>query len=296
MTFSARFTEIRPTSQYSARTQSPRCFVLHGAAMTSLDGLSNMIVNGTRQVSAHGGFKDARGIGWVNEEYRAWSLSDARWDSLAYTLENANESTDGYTFSGTTQESIAQWIADVSRRTGIYPHRNGDPTTWTVIGHSEVYTIHEGSYATACPQSLDLNWITARAQQILKGATKRKKSDVPDLLRSTLPDTDTVPEFILTDYRYREVIPNTAENKARLMAIQQSMFGATLNGVDRAAVTRVLSADRYATLRALPNFPTGGSGGGGTDLTPILTAVMDGFKALPDAILTRFRAFWSTGK
>lgn len=172
MTFSATFTEIRPTRQSSARTEKPRLFVLHGAAMTSLDGLSDMIVTGSRQVSAHGGFKNKRGIGWVAEEYRAWSLSDAYWDSVAYTLENANESIAGYTFSSDTQESVAKWVADISSRSGIYPHRNGNPSTWTVIGHREVYTIHGGSYATACPQALDLDWITSRAQQILLGDIK----------------------------------------------------------------------------------------------------------------------------
>lgn len=177
MTFSARFNEVRPTTQFSARTVTPSRFVLHGAAMTSLDGLSNMIVNRTRQVSAHGGFKDKRGIGWVDEENRAWSLSDEFWDSIAFTLENANQSVPAYDFTGDTQESIAQWIAEVATRKGIWPHRDGAPKSWTVIGHREVYTIHGGSYATACPQQLDLNWVTARAQQIMNGEPVKEEED-----------------------------------------------------------------------------------------------------------------------
>lgn len=180
MTHSKVFTEIRPTRAFSARTTAPNIFVLHGAAMTNLDALSQMIVAQTRQVSAHGGFKDKRGIGWIDEENRAWSLSDAYWDSRAFTLENANDQIPPYSFSGETQEQVAQWIADVSRRRGIWPHRSGDPKTWTVIGHREVYTIHGGSYATACPQLLDLNWITTRAQQLL---TKRpsRSSAMPSI-------------------------------------------------------------------------------------------------------------------
>lgn len=212
MTFSGVFTEVRPSGAFSARSAEPNMFVLHGAAMTNLDALSSMIVNQSKQVSAHGGFKDERGIGWVSEEYRAWSLSDAYWDSRAFVTENANESTDGYTFSSGTQESIARWIADVCKRRGLWPHRSGDPTTWTVIGHSEVYTIHRGSYATACPTTLDLDWITARAQQLLTGTITNEGSDMPVMLTKTIGGTATAPKFrwILTDGNHKEITEDQA--------------------------------------------------------------------------------------
>lgn len=164
------YTGTRLTTDHSPRTRSIGGWVLHHAAMTgTVEGLLSLMMPGGRTVSAHGAFKDGERIQAVPHDRRAWSLADAYWDSWALTCECINNSgAPGWTLSAATHESIAQWIAATSKMTGVYPHRNGDPKTWTVIGHREVYTIHGGSYATACPGGMDLNWIVRRAQALLE--------------------------------------------------------------------------------------------------------------------------------
>ncbi|MBO3663746.1 peptidoglycan recognition protein family protein [Microbacterium stercoris] len=172
------------TSDHSPRTRKVGGVVLHHAAMVKQPGilvraalrlfralanLLGLMQPGGRQVSAHVGIEDGQVVQAVPFDRRAWSLADAYWDSWAVTAECINSSANGWTLSAATHESIAQYVAEMARRFGFYPHRNGNPKTWTVIGHREVYTIHGGSYATACPGGMDLNWITKRAQQILGG-------------------------------------------------------------------------------------------------------------------------------
>lgn len=177
MGWSPLSTEVHNTAQYSARNQPVRGVVLHHGATTSADQIISMEVSGSRQVSSHQVVKDSRIAGIVQEQFRAWSLSDADWDSWAMTVECANESTAGWTISQASHESLARLVADWATRYGFYPHRNGDPRTWTVIGHREVYTIHGGSYATACPGGMNLDWIAARAQQLIAGGGNRDMSN-----------------------------------------------------------------------------------------------------------------------
>lgn len=299
MTYSIRFNELRPTSQFSARTEIPMRFVLHGAAMTSLDALSDMIVSGSRQVSAHGGFKDARGIGWIDEENRAWSLSDETQDSLAWVTENANESIDGYTFTAATQESIAQWIADVAKRKNVWPHRDGNPTTWTVIGHSEVWTIYHASYPTACPTVLDLAWITARAQQILTGSESDDDVTLFQVIQQASKDG-----LVNLGWLYKQIGNGPVTPCTNLEAVFVS--GAKeINGQDLRVLSyeyglaehlpikpgTVWGANKnlegpgqltgkvfYASTTAV--FPPIGGGGGSTDLTPVLAKLDETLTAI----------------
>ena len=169
MGWSPLATEVHDTRQYSARTRSVGGVVLHHAATTDAQWVINVETNGSKQVSSHLVVKDNRRAGIVQEQFRAWSLSDAYWDSWALTVECANESTNGWTISDASHESLAMLVANWATRYNFWPHRDGDPKTWTVLGHREVYTIHGGSYATACPGGMDLNRITRRAQEIIKG-------------------------------------------------------------------------------------------------------------------------------
>lgn len=177
-------TEVHNTSQYSSRSIAPRGVVLHHGATTSAQQIIDMEVTGSRQVSSHQVVKDKRNAGIVQEQFRAWSLSDAYWDSWAFTVECANESTNGWTISDESHETLAQQVADWATRYGFWPHRDGPAETWTVIGHREVYSIHGGSYSTACPGGMNLDFITARAQQILQGGSaKTPTGDIMELTR-----------------------------------------------------------------------------------------------------------------
>lgn len=190
-------TEIHATSQDGPRTVGYiDHIVLHHSATTNVDEVIAMMVTKSRQVSAHIAMKDTRLAGIVPEELRAWSLSSPLWDSRSFTVECANESTAGWTISDASHESLAQLCANWSRRYGIPINRSGDPRTWTVLGHREVYTIWGQSYATACPGGMDLDRIAARAIQILNGTTPTRK-DHPMSINSALrtPDGSIYAQF-----------------------------------------------------------------------------------------------------
>lgn len=164
----ATFTQL--TTDCSARTAGPlNMIVLHHAATASLQAILTLFAPGGRQVSAHRAIKDGQNVETVPEAKRAWSLADAYWDSRAFTVECANESTTGWTISAASHETLAQQCASWARRYGFPIVRTGDPKGWTLLGHREVYSIHGGSYATACPGGMDLDWIAKRANQILAG-------------------------------------------------------------------------------------------------------------------------------
>ena len=175
------FTRTQLTSDHSPRTVAANMAVLHHAALTgSVQVLVNMMMPGGRTVSAHAAIKDGEIVNVVPLNRRAWSLGDAYWDSRAYTAECVNSTgAPGWNLSQATHESIARFVAEIARRGGWWPHRDGNPKTWTVIGHREVYTIHGGSYATACPGGMNLGWITKRAQEILGGKGGAPASAAP---------------------------------------------------------------------------------------------------------------------
>ena len=164
----APWTAVHNTPNKSLRQNVPRRgVVLHHAAMTSLSGLRNLAM-GAKQVSATAIIKDDSIELIVGDDrYRPWSLSSAWGDSSFRSVETANESTNGWTISDASHWSLARAVAYWAEQDGFRPHRDGDPSTWTVIGHREAYSIHGVSYATACPGGLDLNLVTKRAQQLL---------------------------------------------------------------------------------------------------------------------------------
>lgn len=165
----APWTAVRTTPNRSPRQNVPRKGVcLHHAAMTSLSGLRSLAMGG-KQVSATAIVKDGEAENLVRDENRPWSLADAWGDSAFRSVETANESTNGWTISDASHWTLARLVAYWAEQDGFWPHRSGDPKTWTVIGHREFHDIYGGSYATACPGGMDLNLVTARAQALLGG-------------------------------------------------------------------------------------------------------------------------------
>lgn len=165
------------TSTYNTPNKSPRQnvarrgVVLHHAAMTSLPALHRLAM-GAKQVSATALCKDDLLEHLIpDDRFRAWSLSSAYWDSALRSVETCNQSTDGWTVSEASHRSLARAVAYWSETEGWWPHREGKPETWTVLGHREVYTIHGASYATACPGGMDLDKVTRYAQEIRRGST-----------------------------------------------------------------------------------------------------------------------------
>lgn len=164
-----RWTAIYNTPNKSIRQNvARRGVVLHHAATTSLDALRRLAMGG-KQVSATALVKDGNRERLMTDEFRAWSLSDAYWDSACRSVETANESTNGWTISDESTWSLALLVAYWAERDGFWPHRNGPRREWTVYGHREIYEEFGASYATACPGGMDLNLVTKRAQEILRG-------------------------------------------------------------------------------------------------------------------------------
>lgn len=289
MGWSPLSTETWNTSQYSARTRSPAGVVLHHGATTSADAIISMEVSGSRQVSSHQVVKDKRNAGIVQEQFRAWSLSDAYWDSWAFTVECANESTNGWTISAASQETLAQLVADWAKRYGFYPHRDGDDRYWTVYGHREIYTIFGGSYATACPGGMDLDWITKRAQQILAGDSGMEDDDMAsiyfiindDLAKAKLGigNGSTVARLgVGQPLMY--LTPGQAEDSLKADRLV-SAAGYTEASRDRVfyrsgswllAAVEEDNATRVVNVKIHPWMASSGSGGS-TDLTPVLDAI-----------------------
>lgn len=168
MTYSPLTTHAYSTSQKSSRN-GVGIFrvVLHHAATTSFEGVIGMMVNETREVSSNYVVKDDLIASVVPEEYSAWSLGDQYQERPSITFEICNESAGGsWPVSGASHESVAQVCRDIERRYGIRLHREGDPRGWTFIGHREVNSIHGGSYPTACPGGLNMDWIAARIAEL----------------------------------------------------------------------------------------------------------------------------------
>lgn len=184
------YTDTRLTTDCAPRLngQKPNIVVLHHTAgVMSIDALVGMMMPGGRTVSAHAAIKDREIVNVVPESKRAYALGDAAFDSRALNAECIN-STGGpkWELSDATHESIARWVADVCKRHGIRPHREGPQRSWTVIGHREVHSIHGAGYATACPGGMRLGWIVERAQTILEQNTPRPKPK-PTSKESSMP-------------------------------------------------------------------------------------------------------------
>lgn len=278
MTISPISTAYYPTSQSSARTVPPAVCVLHHGATTSVQAIIAMS-QGAKEVSCHQAVKDDSRNALVLEERRAWSLSDAFWDSLAFTVECANESTNGWTISAASHESLARLVADWSTRYGFPIVRSGDPRTWTVIGHREVYTIHGGSYATACPGGMNLDWIAARAIELQSGTPEpeptRKRRDMfngrhPNGAITAFGETSTT-GLTAGMWRYYEpaygpYVQLTAEEYEQEFINVKVRKAATLSGVvDEAAIAAQVRSgmdayfaankDRIAKLNASIGVP-----------------------------------------
>jgi hypothetical protein len=178
MTWSKWLTAIRPSYQYSSRNGSGiYSVVLHHGATTSDGVMIQMMVTGSRQVSATAVVKDGRRTGVVDEDYRPWTTASPYWDGRSMTIECANESTDGWTISEASYASLAILLADWSVRYGFPLIRNGRNST--VFGHREIYTYFGDSYATACPGGMDVDRVVRDANAILAGNNTPPEDDMP---------------------------------------------------------------------------------------------------------------------
>ena len=163
-TIDPAWTAVLDTPNKSIRQNVPRkgaC--LHHAAMLDFAALERLAM-GAKEVSATAIVKDAIRKLLMSDAYRAWSLSSAWADSSFRSVETCNDRTDGWTISDASHRTLGLLVAYWSLVDGWWPHRDGDPKTWTVLGHREMYVIWGESYGTACPGGMDLDLVVRYAQ------------------------------------------------------------------------------------------------------------------------------------
>jgi hypothetical protein len=242
----APWTAIRDTPNKSLRLAAPRLgVVLHHAAMTSLDVLRHLEVDGAKQVSSTAICKDDQlEVIVPDDRYRPWSLANAYGDSAYRSIETCNESTTGWTISDASHESLARAVAYWAERDGFWPHRDGDSKGWTVRGHREMAELGL-SYPTACPGGLDLDRVTRRAQQLLTpppptptdpGLIRRQKGPTM-YLRSAAGDTYNV--FTDANGKPRLRVCGRAEASFALLG------GLVVEGGDNATLTLLAEEAGY---------------------------------------------------
>jgi hypothetical protein len=157
VTFGKYVTRVAESWQRSSRPSSIRWAVLHHAATTNIDVVVDEMVSGSKEVSATNVIKDKQIVGVVPEEFRPWTTASPYWDGGGVTVECANESTNGWTISDASYQSLGLVVADWSARYNFPLNRSGAPSTWTLFGHGEIYKFFGDSYATACPGSMNLD-------------------------------------------------------------------------------------------------------------------------------------------
>lgn len=191
-------TAFKQTDQCSERTAGPvSYFVIHHAAMTSLEGLVAQM-HGAKEVSAHFAVKDNAIISTVPPELRAWSLGDSYWDSMSITVETCNSATgdaSGWPISEESYDSLAKLALWVHKTYGVPLDRDH------IIGHREVYA-RGGSYPTVCPGGINLDRVVAMALKL--------KADANELIDETendmkLVQIETGAIFLVTANGYRHI-------------------------------------------------------------------------------------------
>ena len=152
------------TSDYSSRSGATvDMFIWHHAATTSLDAILALFQPGGRTVSATLAIgNDGTTVGCVPERYRPWTSGDAYFDGRAYTAEVANLSVDGWTISDASYDAMGR-IAAQAYRNGVPLDRDHH------VGHRELNERWGGSYPTACPGGMNVDWIVELGRRNLSG-------------------------------------------------------------------------------------------------------------------------------
>lgn len=159
------------TFQKDVRTKPIQYVQLHHNASTDGRGVVQMMVSGSRQVSANcEQLSDGTSIEVVPREYRAWTSGSATYDQMAYTFETENASgAPGWTISDAAHIKIARAVAEIATAEGFPINR------WTVYGHNEMIGRWGVSYSTACPGGMDIDRIVSLAIGFQSESTTRKK-------------------------------------------------------------------------------------------------------------------------
>ncbi|MGH2311797.1 peptidoglycan recognition protein family protein [Streptococcus uberis] len=150
--------------------KSIKYIVIHGTLGLSVQSAVNAWTGG-RQASANYIVHDNQIVGCVGENYTAWHCGGqgAITNQNSIGIEHVNATLNGAnsTFSAQTVDTGAKLVAEICKRLGIVPSRK------TIVGHKEVY-------ATACPQSLNLDDYVNKVLSYYNGKTSSQtKQETP---------------------------------------------------------------------------------------------------------------------
>jgi hypothetical protein len=177
MTHSRLTNQIKASNQSSSRDGTKiDTFLIHHQAGTNDDAAINMMVSGSRKVSANYTISNEGRITLVvDEDRRAWtsgSPSDggkgAAWDKRAITVEIENESAaPDWRISIAAKTAAARLLQDLRTRYSI-AH---------VLGHRDLWEKYRASYSTYCPGPETVAQILALANS---APANDEDDDMPD--------------------------------------------------------------------------------------------------------------------
>lgn len=196
-------------------------FIIHCAAMTSLDGYLGL-VTGDKEVSSNYSVKDNTVVSIVPDERRAFTSASKydgdkgrAWDYKSLTVEIINATTNPYTVSEQSLHSAAKLVAERATHYG-FPI-NPD----TVIGHRELYSRFGASYSTECPAGIDMDQFRALVTNYYTAAKSASIEEDPMRLMRT-PENGAI--FFVTSNGFRYMA-----NSGEVSRVQAALGAAGLD-------------------------------------------------------------------
>lgn len=195
--------------------KSIKYIVIHGTLGLSVQSAVNAWTGG-REASANYIVHDNQVVGCVGENYTAWHCGGqgAITNQNSIGIEHVNATLNGAnsTFSAQTVDTGAKLVAEICKRLGIIPSRK------TIVGHREVF-------ATACPQSLNLDDYVNKVLSYYNGKTSSQTKQETPKTASSQPNKQPSARIIVFD----EDIDNFKKNQNWLFNFDRGTYNYIAN-------------------------------------------------------------------
>lgn len=212
--------------------------VIHGVAGTRLDVVFGMWYSNTnpngRQASANYAVDDTQIVGCVGEQASAWHCggTGAITNQNSIGIEHVNSyigdinDASTYLFSEATINNGARLTAEICKRLGLTPDAN------TIIPHRAVY-------ATACPQSLDMNDYIRRVVAFYNGSQPSGDTSQPEPSQIPTPtpqNLSAIQQFQNAGNKYVVSasfnVSQVTNNNGIWQLLSSDLLGGTLDGAN----------------------------------------------------------------
>lgn len=121
-----------------------------------LEGTNSSFLQPSRQASTQYGVGGSKIYQWVKEEDTSWHCGNYYYNQALISIEH-----EGFTDSPPSRETLdtsAELMADIARRHG-----------WSYYALGENVFLHRDVYATSCPATMDIDYLVAKANELLGG-------------------------------------------------------------------------------------------------------------------------------